>query len=89
MDFPPELLVEALTLEAELQSKLKDAADLTSRRNRLLYEAWQRVKDSRAVAAHMPRTVNKKTVEKAVREFAPPVGWDVLELDLEITVISS
>ncbi|MEU3499107.1 hypothetical protein ABZ747_37185 [Kitasatospora cineracea] len=79
-DLPPELLVEAMLIEAEYQGARESITALLDRRRRTLYKLWRACKNPSLVAANLPTTIKKETVEAAVVKLAPSQDFEVLEL---------
>ncbi|MFE0465329.1 hypothetical protein ACFW1A_39385 [Kitasatospora sp. NPDC058965] len=76
----PELLIEAMLIEAEYQGAREALTSLLNRRRIALYKLWSSCKNPSLIAANLPTTIKKETVEAAVVKLAPPQDFELLEL---------
>ncbi|GAA2802642.1 hypothetical protein GCM10010441_29190 [Kitasatospora paracochleata] len=77
---PPELLVEMMIIEAEYQGAREALTNLGNKRKSALYKLWRYCKNPSLIAANLPVTVKKETVEAAVLKLAPSQDFELLEL---------
>ncbi|WP_331731837.1 hypothetical protein [Kitasatospora sp. NBC_01300] len=77
---PSELLVEMMIIEADYQGAREVLTNLRNRRANALYKLWRHYKNPSIIAASLPTTVKKETVEAAVLKMAPPQDFELLEL---------
>ncbi|MEV4562059.1 hypothetical protein AB0K51_34505 [Kitasatospora sp. NPDC049285] len=79
---PSDLLVDAMIIEAEYQGAREALTKLSNKRKSALYKLWRNCKNPSLIAANLPATVKKETVEAAVLKLAPSQDFEILELDL-------
>jgi hypothetical protein len=72
----PDTLIQALEAEAAYQAARADLATARSRRARALYAGWRELKDARAVARDLPRSITAAAVRGAVVLLAPPSDFE-------------
>ncbi|MFD0264502.1 hypothetical protein ACFRKE_24965 [Kitasatospora indigofera] len=77
---PSELLVEMMIIEADYQGAREALTNLRNRRTSALYKLWRYYRNPSYIAANLPATVKKETVEAAVVKMAPPQDFEILEL---------
>lgn len=80
MQLSEDLVIQASTIEAELQALRADVARVLGRRDAVLYAAWRETKDSKATARDLPRTITARTVQGAVLRLAPAADFHQLAL---------
>ncbi|MFC1405819.1 MULTISPECIES: hypothetical protein [Streptacidiphilus] len=80
MAMSPDLMIEALDVEATFQALRAELAATAAKRDRVLYAAWREENDARAVARDLPRTITTRTVQAAVIRLAPPSDFVQLSL---------
>jgi hypothetical protein len=80
VDLTEETMLQALDIEAVYQACRADLAVAKTRRDQALYAAWREVRDPRAAARCLPRTITAAAVRAAVIRMAPPVDFVPLVL---------
>ena len=73
-----ETMIRILDAEATYQALRAELAAAAEAREQALYAGWREVRDTRAVARDLPRTITAATVRTAVARQAPPADYEQL-----------